>query len=472
MASRPPIAAITDSWDFSWASASARRSGVEVADEVQHLHAHGGHRHAGRRGRLLQLGQPGREPALARPAQLDRVEAEPLRRAPTSSIIVSPGRYCSCTASRTGCLMRASGRKSRITCSRSAGGWSSSAYASAACSAGMHVGDQRQRVQPAAGAQLHHGRVQPLAGPAAAAARSARRRSGTAPGGPGCGGTPRRAAAPRRALVEAGGDHGAVDPGAADRLVQRRVGPGQLDHPVGAAAVGLLPHASARRRRRPAPGSRRTLGASSSRAGMASTAITSMPWPASSWVASRPITPWPNTATVSPRRRAGGQHGVQGDRADPVEGADHRVEAGRQPVPASRSAGSTASRRWPHMPQTRSPTREAGHVAARPPRPARPRSSPRRPPGRRRSSRRRGTGPAPGPSAGPGRGWCPGRWPARCRPRCRSTRCGPAPLRVRGRGRCTRGYRPSAARSARTRYAIAADAALLGAGVSHRQPPR
>jgi hypothetical protein len=73
-ASRPPIAPITLSWDIICRRASAPPVRVEVADEVQHLHAHPRHRHAGGR-RFCKLGEPGCEGQVTRPAQLDGVEA-------------------------------------------------------------------------------------------------------------------------------------------------------------------------------------------------------------------------------------------------------------------------------------------------------------------------------------------------------------------------------------------------------------
>ena len=101
--------------------------GVEVADEVQHLHAHGWHRHPGRR-RLLELRQPRGEAALTGGAQLEGIKPELLGVLPTSVDAVSPRRYCSWADSRMACLMsrappavRRGPPKLKITCTRSAG---------------------------------------------------------------------------------------------------------------------------------------------------------------------------------------------------------------------------------------------------------------------------------------------------------------------------------------------------------------
>jgi hypothetical protein len=51
----------------------------------------------------------------------------------------------------------------------------------------------------------------------------------------------------------------------------------------------------------------------------------------------------------------GGEHGVEGDRADAGEGAADRVEADGSTRPATVASGSTASLRCPHIPHTRVP---------------------------------------------------------------------------------------------------------------------
>ena len=89
-----------------------------------------------------------------------------------------------------------------------------------------------------------------------------------------------------------------------------------------------------------------------------STATTSAPASAARRVASRPITPCPNTATLSPTRTS------------PASTAFSAMEPTRAKVPeiassadqvrhATASAGTTASLRWPQMPCTTSPTHGA-----------------------------------------------------------------------------------------------------------------
>src|SRR5918993_2229491 len=213
MASRPPMAAITDSWLFSWTSASARRSASKSPTKCS-MSTH-----------TVGIGPPA--PAASRssgsraanrpsPAPRSSMASKPSRCACSHlAVTVSPCRYCSCTASRTGCLISqhlAPARHLRIppystrSPPESQPGLppttvprlvvqvaSVPSLPDARCSSrfraevqddlqqvggrvvqelvrlgrplgGQHVGDQGQRVQPAAGAQLHHRRVQPLAG--------------------------------------------------------------------------------------------------------------------------------------------------------------------------------------------------------------------------------------------------------------------------------------------------------------------
>ena len=74
MAPRPPSSAITDSCGVHLRHGVPAQVGVEVADEVAHLDADRRHGYAGG-GCSPQLGQPGSEGQVARPAQLDAVEA-------------------------------------------------------------------------------------------------------------------------------------------------------------------------------------------------------------------------------------------------------------------------------------------------------------------------------------------------------------------------------------------------------------
>ena len=224
-----------------------------------------------------------------------------------------------------------------------------------------HMGDQRQRVQPAAGAQLHHGGVQALPGPPAAQHRRHRADLGRHQADPVVVellAEPERSGRP---LVEAGGDHGAVDPGTADRLVQRGVDPGQLDHPVGAAAVGLLPHVERDvtvDQHRDGPELLRPL--QPRRQGVDGDHLDAL---ARQQLGGEQAD---HALTEDHHRLAeegsGREHGVQGNRADPVEGADHRVEAGREPVPVQPLDRDDGVGPMPPHPPDHVVRREAGHV--------------------------------------------------------------------------------------------------------------
>ena len=167
--------------------------------------------------------------------------------------------------------------KSKITCSRSGGGSSISAYAFAASTRRQHVADQRQGIHPPGGAERDHRLVQSLAAPSLP--QRGRQRTDL-------GGDDRDAVVvellaqgQRRggALIEAGRDDRAADSGHADGLVQRRIGAGQFDHPVGPAPPVCSRTARARSPSVASSGVAPKVRASSSRRGTVSTANTWLP---------------------------------------------------------------------------------------------------------------------------------------------------------------------------------------------------
>ena len=162
----------------------------------------------------------------------------------------------------------------------------------------------------------------------------------------------------RAALVEAGGHDRAVDDDRADRLVQRPVAAADLDGGVDAAArpladdgsgaaLGVGGHGVGRAHRSAAASA---AGAACRRRPPRRPAI------AASRVASRPITPCPNTATLSPTRTSPAStalRAIEPTRANVPEIASSSPDHVRQ---ATASAATTASLRWPQIPCTTSPT--------------------------------------------------------------------------------------------------------------------
>jgi hypothetical protein len=104
---------------------------------------------------------------------------------------------------------------------------------------------------------------------------------------------------------------------------------------------------------------------------MASTASTSMPWPASSWVVSRPITPG---RTPPPSRRGKRPRPAprSGRPPDPVEGADIGSRPAGSLCPSSRSPGARRGTGGPTSPRPRHP--REGLVTSGPTAPTRPTS--------------------------------------------------------------------------------------------------
>ncbi len=95
--------------------------------------------------------------------------------------------------------------------------------------------------------------------------------------------------------------------------------------------------------------------AASSRRGTVSTATTSAPASVASRVASRPMTPWPKTATRSPSRTSPAStalRAMEPTRANVPDSASCPVQVRQRTA----SAATTASLRWPQMPCTTSPT--------------------------------------------------------------------------------------------------------------------
>ena len=165
------------------------------------------------------------------------------------------------------------------------------------------------------------------------------------------------------ALVEAGGHDPAGVGGGADRLVQRRVRPGQLQADVGAPAAGepgaARPQRTRRRRRRRI--GRRSRAACSSRAG---TAVDGDHPRAGEH--GEPGGEQPDDALAEDRDpvaqvQVAGEHRGQGDRAGAGEDR-RRAGRARRAARAPRRRRTTASARCPQMPQTTLPGLPVGDV--------------------------------------------------------------------------------------------------------------
>ena len=146
-----------------------------------------------------------------------------------------------------------------------------------------------------------------------------------------------------RSVIEAGGDNCATGTGDPDGLVERSVRPTEFDDPVD--AIGH-PIADADRQIALAriEGKAPHRSASASRAGMASMASTWQPIEMSSWVARRPITPVRRRQQSRRDWAAPCEHGIQGNRANPIKRADQRIEAGWQNMLGERRGGQHSMR--------------------------------------------------------------------------------------------------------------------------------
>ncbi len=345
----------------------AAQVGVEVAEEVQHLDAHGGHDDAVAAG-PAQLGQPLAD-AGARPGRAARWRRSraPARR-PTSPAACAPGSSCSWQVSltmRSGCRWMASavsgrdargaGRKSSTTCSASARVGVEQGVGVGGQRGRDDVADQRRHVDLAGGDEREEGPVQPLLAPALRELRADAADLGRHELHPVVVELLAEPQAQPVALVEAGGDDPAADGAAADRLVQRAVGAADLDADVGAAAAGELldPLADVvgdrvEDVRRAERGGLLAAGGDGVDGDDAARRCRS-----ASRVASSPSTPWPKTATVSPRWTSAASTALSATaptRAKvPASGSS---PAGQHAVRRSCSTGSTTSPRWPQMPHT------------------------------------------------------------------------------------------------------------------------